>query len=421
MEAALLARPITEPDFTRMSQLGNAPASTPGPGPASATFPEPMFEPVASRWSNAWLEIDASVFERNIAKLREHLGAHVEICATMKADAYHHGIALLMPSIIRMGVPSVGVSSNAEGLAVRRSGFKGRLLRLRAASLPEMIEGFSLEFEEILGNVDVAEGLADAARSRGAPARFHLALNSGQMGRSDIDMLAKHGREQALTILQMKGLRPAGIMTHFALEDPLVLQQQAGDFREDALWLVQAAGLQRDAVVLHSANSNALMEVAQTHFDMVRPGRVLYGYSRHAQFLRLMTFKSRVTAVNEYRADTGVTYNHTHRLVRDSRLANIPVGYADGHRKRYTGGDVLIRGHRVPIVGAITMNSLMVDVTDFPDIAHGDEVVLYGRQGGDAISAEEIQQHIEESMVEMTTRWSVNPKILASATPTHQG
>jgi len=371
----------------------------------------------ASRWSNAWLEIDAPVFEQNILKLREHLGPAIEICATMKADAYHHGIELLMPSIIRMGVPGVGVSSNAEGLMVRRSGFKGRLLRLRAASVPEMVEGFALGFEEILGNVQVAEALDAAARLRGASARIHLALNSGQMGRSDIEMLTASGRNQALAILKMQGLTPVGIMTHYALEDPAVLQQQAGQFLEDAQWLVQEAALPRETIVLHSANSNALMEVAQTHFDMVRPGRVLYGYSRHPQFQRFMTFKSRVTAVNEYRADTGVTYNHTHRLARDSRLANVPVGYADSHRKQYTGGDVLIRGHRVPIVGAITMNSLMVDVTDFPDIGGGDEVVLYGRQEADAISGEEIQRYIQESMVEMTTRWSVNPKVLVGGGP----
>lgn len=333
----------------------------------------------------------------------------------MKADAYRHGIDLLMPSIIRMGVPAVGVSSNVEGLLVRRSGFQGRLLRLRTASLPEMIEGFQFRFEEILGNAEVADALSCAARLRRAVTRIHLAINSGQMGRSDIEMQTEEGRDQALAILMTKGLSPAGIMTHFALEHPLVLKQQACDFREDAEWLVREAGLQRDAVVFHTANSNALMEVPETHFDMVRPGRVLYGYSNHPQFAKLMTFKSRVTAVNEYRANTGVTYNHTYVLQRDSRLANIPVGYADSHRKEYTGGDVLIRGHRVPIVGAITMNSLMVDVTDFPDIESNDEVVLYGRQEYEAIWGPEIQKYIQESMVEMTTRWSVNPKVLTSA------
>ena len=401
--------------MTCMSQLQKASSDVSVVRPSPQSCPVEALGADVAKWSNAWLEIDSTVFEQNIERLRDHVSPHVEICATMKADAYRHGIDLLMPSIIRMRVPAVGVSSNAEGLLVRRSGFKGRLLRLRTASLPEMIEGFQLGFEEILGSAEVASALSCVAKLHGAVTRIHLAINSGQMGRSDIETRTEEGRDQALAILKTRGLSPAGIMTHFALEDPLVLKQQASDFQEDAEWLVRAAGLQRDAVVFHAANSNALMEVPETHFDMIRPGRVLYGYSNHPQFAKLMTFKSRVTAVNEYRANTGVTYNHTYVLQRDSRLANIPVGYADSHRKEYTGGDVLIRGHRVPIIGAITMNSLMVDVTDFPDIESNDEVVLYGRQEDEAIWGPEIQKYIQESMVEMTTRWSVNPKVLTSA------
>lgn len=398
-----------------MSQFQEASFDATGIGP----FPQPCsiakLGSDIAKWSNAWLEIDSAMFEQNIERLRGHIGSRVEVCATMKADAYHHGIGLLMPSIIRMGIPGVGVSNNAEGLLVRRSGFKGRLLRLRTASLPEMVEGFKLGFEEILGNADVAHALGCAARLRGAATRIHLAINSGQMGRSDIEMRTEHGRLQALEILKTPGLNPSGIMTHFALEEPSVLKRQACEFRDDAEWLVRAAGLLRESVVFHTANSNALMEVPETRFDMVRPGRVLYGYSNHPQFMRFMTFKSRVASINEYRAKTGVTYNHTYVLRRDSRLASIPVGYADSHRKEYTGGDVLIRGHRVPIVGAITMNNLMVDVTDFPDIESDDEVVLYGNQGSNAILGPEIQKYIKESMVEMTTRWSVNPKFLISS------
>lgn len=398
-----------------MSQFQEASSDADGIGPS----PQPCFitelGPEIAKWSNAWLEIESAVFEQNIERLREHIGPNIEVCATMKADAYCHGIDLLMPSIIRMGIPGVGVSNNAEGLLVRKSGFKGRLLRLRTASLPEMVEGFKLGFEEILGNSGSAHALGCAARLRGATTRIHLAINSGQMGRSDIETRTERGRLQALAILKAPGLVPAGIMTHFALEEPSVLKRQACEFRDDAEWLVRVAGLQREAVVFHTANSNALMEVAETRFDMVRPGRVLYGYSNHPQFMRLMTFKSRVASVVEYGARTGVTYNHTFVLQRDSRLASIPVGYADSHRKEYTGGDVLIRGHRVPILGAITMNNLMVDVTDFPDVEINDEVVLYGKQGSDAIWGAEIQRYIKESMVEMTTRWSVNPKFLTPA------
>lgn len=382
--------------------------------PSSNIAPTAVLGPDVAKWSNAWAEVDAVAFEQNIAQVKAHIGSGPQICATMKGDAYRHGLGLLMSSIIKMGIPCVGVASNEEGLIVRRSGFKGRLLRLRAASIPEMIGGIPFGFEELIGNADVARELALEAGRRNATVRIHLAINSGQMDRNGVEMRTERGRQQALDILRMTGLHPVGIMTHFALEDREKVRAQSREFAQDAEWLVRAAGLQREAITFHTANSYATMEVPESHFDMVRPGRILYGYSSYPQFAKLLTFKSRVATVNEYMANTGVTYNHTYVLRRDLRLANIPVGYADSHRKAYTGGDVLIRGHRAPIVGAITMNTLMADVTDFPDIQANDEVVLYGAQGGETIQGDELQKYIKESMVEMTTRWSVNPRMLRS-------
>lgn len=382
----------------------------------TSTKPTPIavFGADVQNWSNAWVEVDADKFEKNIEQLKAHVGSGSQICATMKGDAYRHGLDLLMPSVIKMGITCVGVASNEEGFLVRRSGFKGRLLRLRAASLPEMVKGLDFGFEELIGNVDVARALAQEAGRRNATVRIHLAINSGQMDRNGVEMRNERGRQEAVNILKLPGLQPVGIMTHFALEDREKVKEQSREFEQDAEWLIRAGGLKRQDITLHAANSYATMEVPESHFDMIRPGRILYGYSSYPQFAKLLSFKSRVATVNEYMAGTGVTYNHTYMLQRDSRLANIPVGYADSHRKVYTGGDVLIRGHRVPIVGAITMNTLMVDVTDYPDIQANDEVVLYGSQGGQAIQGDELQKYIKESMVEMTTRWSVNPRTLVS-------
>ncbi|MDQ0589978.1 alanine racemase [Variovorax paradoxus] len=382
----------------------------------ASTRPSPVavFGADVQNWSNAWIEVDSDKFEKNIEQLRAHVGSGPQICATMKGDAYRHGLDLLMPSVISMGITCVGVASNEEGLLVRRSGFKGRLLRLRAASLPEMVKGFDFGFEELIGNVDAARALAQEAGRRNVTVRIHLAINSGQMDRNGVEMRNERSRQQAVDILKLPGLQPVGIMTHFALEDREKVREQSREFGQDAEWLIRTAGLKRQDITLHAANSYATMEVPESHFDMIRPGRVLYGYSSYPQFAKLLSFKSRVAVVNEYMANTGVTYNHTYVLRRDSRLANIPVGYADSHRKVYSGGDVLIRGHRVPIVGAITMNTLMADVTDFPDIQANDEVVLYGSQGGQAIQGDELQKYIKESMVEMTTRWSVNPRTQVS-------
>lgn len=366
-------------------------------------------------WSNAWVEIDARQFGKNIEKLRAHLGSQTDLCVTMKGDAYRHGLALLMPSVMRLGVTCIGVASNEEGRIVRSSGYTGRLLRLRAASMPEMLAGMQYDFEELIGSIDVARELAAESQRKNKTVKYHLALNSGEMDRNGIEMRSPRGRLLALEVLQVRGIRPVGIMTHFALEDKARIFAQSQEFRQDAEWLIQNTGLDRKSITLHAANSYATMEVPESHFDMVRPGRMLYGYSSYAGFEKMQTFKTRVASVNEYLANTGVTYGHTFVLKRDSKLANIPVGYSDAHRKVVTGGHVLIRGHKVPIIGAITMNTLMVDVTDHPDVQPNDEVVLYGRQEKAEIESGELQKFVKESMVEMTTRWSVNPKKLAAA------
>lgn len=372
--------------------------------------------------SNAWLEIDASAFEQNLQQVKDRLTVHTQICATMKADAYGHGISLLMPSILKMNIPCVGVASNEEGRMVRRSGFKGRLLRLRAAPLGEMVEGMRYGFEELLGNLDMARQLSAEAQKRGKTIAYHLALNSGQMDRNGLEVSADNGQQQALEILGVKRLRPVGIMTHFALDDKAQILAGIAEFEKSANWLIEKAGLQRKNITLHAANSLLTMEVPQAHFDMIRPGRILYGYSSYPEFKKLMTFKTRVASVNAYKAGSGVSYGHTFTLQRDSRLANIPVGYSDGYRRVFGNkGQVLINGQKAPIVGTVTMNTFMVDVTDLPDVKANDEVVLYGKQGQQEITQAELQGIMKEIMVDMSTPWGqTNPKVLAARTLTER-
>ncbi|WP_051248842.1 alanine racemase [Acidovorax sp. JHL-9] len=368
-----------------------------------------------TRWSNAWLEIDASVFEENLQRVKDRLSGQTQVCVVMKADAYGHGISLLMPSIMKMKIPCVGVTSNEEGRMVRSSGFKGRLMRLRAASLGEMVEGMRYGFEELLGNLEIARQFSLVMQKREKTVAYHLALNSGEMNRNGLELDDDQGRQQALEILDMKGLRPVGIMTHFALDEKDRVWAGIAEFERDAHWLIEKAGLRRKSITLHAANSSLTMEVPQTHLDMVRPGRILYGYSPKGDFKKAMTLKTRVASVNVYKAGSGVSYGHTHKLQRDSRLANIPVGYSDGYRRVFANkAQVLINGHRVPIVGAITMNTFMVDVTDFPDVRANDEVVLYGRQGREEITQAELQVIMKDLLVDMATPWgSTNPRVLA--------
>jgi len=368
------------------------------------------------RQSNAWLEIDHRVFESNLAALQKRLNGKTQICAVMKADAYGHSIALLMPSIVRMNIPCVGITSNEEARVVRAKGFQGRLMRLRNAPLVEMEGALPYQMEELVGNLTVAQELNALAQRTGKPIAIHVGLNSGGMARNGLELTTEQGKKEALAIARLPHIKIAGLMTHFALDKREEILAAVKIFKEQTDWLMQEAPLQRKDIVLHTANTATTLEVPEGWFDLVRPGRLIYGEvgPDYPEFSTLLEFKTRVTAVNAYPKGSGVGYDQTYTLKRDSLLANIPVGYSDGYRRILSNkASVVVNGQRAPIVGRISMNSFMVDVTDIPGVKAGDEVVLFGKQGKAEITQSELEEIIGVFLAENYTVWSTsNPRVL---------
>ncbi|AOZ01760.1 alanine racemase [Cupriavidus sp. USMAHM13] len=343
--------------------------------------------------SNAWFEIDLRQFEANVRGIQSLIGAGTQMCAVMKADACGHGIGLLVPAVIALGVATIGVASNEEARQVRAAGFGGRLVRVRAATPVEIEDGLRYRLEEIAGNLEYARGMDEIAARHGTTVSVHLELNSGGMSRNGFDLLTGEERARTLAAARLPHLRVVGIMTHFPVPDVDDVARGLARFRDEAEWVVANAGLERRRVQLHCANSFATLEVPGSHLDMVRTGAILYGClpAYHA-FRPIASLKSRVASVNAYPAGNTVAYDRTLTLVRDSLLANIPIGYADGYRRDFSNrGTVLIQGRRFPVVGRVTMNTLMVDVTSCPAIAAGDEVVLCGMQGESRIGVADIE------------------------------
>jgi alanine racemase len=369
----------------------------------------PALTPAQAARRNAWLEIDASQFEANIAGVRALLGGGAtDLCLIVKADAYGCGIDLLMPSILRSGARSIGVCANDEARIARAHGFRGRIIRVRTPLLEEIEDALPLGVQELIGNAEEARLLAETLRRRrsGRPLPIHLALNADGMSRNGLELKTEAARADARRILALPELRIIGLMTHYPTEDADDVRAQLARFNADASWL-GANGLSLDGVTRHTANSAVTARFPAARLDMVRVGSFLYGDTEpeFPQFKGVMTLKSRVAAVNAYPAGETVNYDRTYRLGRDSLLANIPVGYSDGYRRGLTHANrpefaaegrnhtqVLVGGRRYPVVGRVTMNTLMVDVTDAEGrVRLGDEVVLFGRQGADAISQAEIE------------------------------
>ncbi|MFT4178973.1 MAG: alanine racemase [Thermomonas sp.] len=366
--------------------------------------------------SNAWIEVDPAVLDHNIGLIRSMLVGGAQVCAVMKADAYGIGIELAMPSILAAGFPCVGIASNEEARVARACGFKGRLLRVRAATPDEVEDAWPFKVEELAGNLAAARSMAGIARRRGRTLRVHLALNSAGMSRNGIEMHVAQGRQDALEIAKLEGLRIVGMMTHFPTEERDDILQGVETFKSQAAWLFANTTLRRQDVLLHAANSFAVQNIPESHLDMVRPGGALYGYGGTPKppFAHAASFKTRVAAVNAYPAGDTVSYDRTYTLKRDSLLANLPVGYSDGYRRAFSNsGSVLVRGQRAPVVGRVTMNTTMVDVTDIPGVEIGDEVVLFGKQGAEEITQAEIERITGVILADQYTIWGTsNPKLL---------
>jgi alanine racemase len=365
---------------------------------------------------NAWIEIDPEIFESNLRLVEAALVGDPKVCAILKADAYGVGIDLVMPSIIKARIPYVGIASTEEARMVRACGYKGRVMRVRAATLDEIHEALPYKVEELVGNLAQAQAMGDRAHKRGRTLRVHLALNSAGMSRNGIEMETAQGRQDAEALAKIEGLQIVGMMTHFPTEDRADILQGLDAFKAQTAWLFAHTALRREDVILHAANSYAVQHIPEAHLDMVRPGGALYGYGGTPKppFAHVASFKSRVASVQAYPAGDTVSYDRTCVLKRDSLLANIPVGYSDGYRRAYSNkGSMLIRGQRAPVMGNVTMNTTMVDVTDIPGVRADDEVVLFGKQGSAEITLAEVEQITGVILADQYTVWGTsNPKIL---------
>ncbi|MDO4894273.1 alanine racemase [Moraxella sp.] len=370
---------------------------------------------VNKQTANAWLEIDTQAFGNNLAAMKRHLNGKAKICAILKADAYGNGIDVLMPTIIEHQIPCIGIGTNEEARIARLHGYQGIIMRVRSATLAEIQDGVQYQIEELLGNLQAAKAVSEYAKQTGQHIRYHLSLNSGGMNRNGIELSGVTGKAEALEMLALDGLTLSGLMTHFPVEDKDDVKKGLEIFKKQTDWLINTAKLNRHQLIIHAANSFVTLEMPEGWFDMVRPGGIIYGepvYDK-PEYEYIMSFKTRVASVNFYPKGSTVGYDRTHTLQQDSYLANLPMGYSDGYRRVFSNkGHVLIGGHKVPVVGKVSMNTTMVDVTAIHDkVKAGDEVVIFGKQGKEQITQAEVEEINDALLADLYTIWgNSNPK-----------
>jgi alanine racemase len=343
------------------------------------------------------VEVDLDALRQNLAWIKHRVGGGVRVITVVKADAYGHGLKSIAALLMQSGTDLFGVASLAEAAAVRSVG-QGWPILLLGAALPDEVDG-ALRDEVMLTVSSAGElrHISERATKLRRVAAVHLKVDTG-MGR--LGASPDQAFELAVLARSLPGVRLAGLYTHYANveEDPGVTQRQRAAFRR-VRELVRAHGGDPDWV--HCANSGGVLLELPDGCNAVRPGLLVYGVvppggrlgsrAKADRFKPALSWKARVSLVKEVRPGMRLSYGGTFVARRRMKVATVTAGYGDGYlRAASNRGMLLIHGRRCPILGRVTMDQMLVDVTRVPEAVPGDEVVLIGRQGGDSIDASEV-------------------------------
>jgi alanine racemase len=344
---------------------------------------------------STWVEVDLDRFAGNLRAVRERIGPQREILLVVKADAYGHGAVEIADAAAEEGVTQLGVATLHEGIQLRRAGCRLPIAVLSPLLVSEIDEAVAHDLDPSVGDLVFASALSAAAKGVGRPQRFHVEIDTG-MGRTGVrDDEAEMFLAQATAL---PGLRLASVYTHFPdadADDLSFAHEQVVRFRA-VLDRLARRGIRPPRV--HAANSAGTVNLDEALFDWVRVGLVAYGHrpprcEATIPVAPVMAFKSRIVQLRRHPAGTPISYGRTFVTRRDSCVGVVAVGYGHGYSWLLSNrGHMLVRGRRVPILGRVTMDLTMVDVTDLPDAEVGDEVVLFGDQGEATLSIEEVAE-----------------------------
>ncbi len=358
-------------------------------------------------------EINLANLQYNLSLFRSYLPVKTRIMAVVKADAYGHGAVQVAKAALTGGVDFLGVALVEEGIALRDAGIDAPVLVFENPTIEHVSFFFEYFLTPTIFTFSVAEMFSIEACKRQVLLPFHINVDTG-MGRLGI-----FPASFAINFLErlqiMPGIKATGIYTHFATadeKDKTFALKQLNNFK-NLLIALQKRNI--CPLLKHAANSAATLGTPEAWLDMVRLGISMYGHYPSAEVAAnikdkislkpLLTLKSRISFIKEVPPQTTISYGSTYVTTETSRIASIPVGYADGYSRSFSNrGEVLIRGKRAPIVGRVCMDQFLVKINHIPEAKEGDEVIVYGSQNEEKITVEEVA----------TTLNTINYEILCS-------
>lgn len=351
--------------------------------------------------NRAWAEINLDNIAHNIREIRRITNKNAEIMGVVKADAYGHGVMEVAKTLLDNGVSRLAVSMLDEAIQLRKNGIGVPILILGYTDPRRVNEIIENDVTQSVFSHELARALSEEAVRQGKKVKIHIKIDTGM---TRIGFLPGYSAvKNVVEISRLPNIIIEGLFTHFATADEKDREFTLTQFER---FMSICYELQRIGIhipVKHCANSAGIIEYPEMHLDMVRPGIILYGMypSEEVDKSKIllkpaMTLKANVILVKDVEKNTSISYGRIFTTKRESRIATIPIGYADGYSRMLSNkGKVLIHGQYAPVVGRICMDQCMIDVTDLDcEVEVGDEVVLVGSQGGNCITAEDVAQSI---------------------------
>ena len=371
-----------------------------------------------------WAEIDLKAIAHNITELNNLTPADTRFMAVVKANAYGHGAVAVAECAVKAGAAVLGVARVSEAIELREAGLNLPIL-LFGYTPPELVAKLlAYDLTPTVYSLQAAESYAHAAAAEGKRLNVHVKIDTG-MGRlgllPDEFRIATGDSDKAIdeirSIAGLADLNIEGIYTHFATADSAD-KSYANEQLQRFLDFKQK--LRKNSLlppVMHAANSAAVIELPDSHLDMVRPGISLYGLypSEEVDKTRIalkpaMTLKTRIIQLKKVPAGFKVSYGATFKTEFPTTIATVPVGYADGFNRLFSSrGHMLVRGRKAPIVGRVCMDLTMLDVGHIKDVRMEDEVVVFGRQENEAITADDIASSLNTINYEVVS--TIMPRV----------
>ncbi len=368
-----------------------------------------------------WAEIDLAAYAHNIRELKRITNPGARFMAVVKANGYGHGALKVADTALRNGADWLGVARLHEAVVLREAGFDAPILIFGYTPPDSAQTLIEYDLAQALYSRRTAEAYSRQAAQVGDPIKVHIKVDSG-MGRLGIllDDLApgsagSDAADNAFTrveaISRMDYLVVEGIFTHFATADSADKSYAVQQLERFTGFLADLERAGMKPAVNHAANSGAVIDLPASHLDMVRPGIATYGLNPsqevnldHVDLKPVMTLKSKIIHLKKVPAGFHVSYGITYRTETPTTIATVPIGYADGlNRLLSSRGYMLVRGHRVPIVGRVCMDLTMLDVGMLDKVRIEDEVVIFGVQGEAEITADELAEELNTINYEIVT------------------